>query len=90
MLLAIAASVLLTDIFFLRERTIPYTKAQSYSVTNLSFVVITYFVLFPNPRLMPNQPLYWFMMQIGMVLGFFTSYPMNRVLIKWGTKEAMG
>jgi hypothetical protein len=47
MLIAIAASVLLTDIFFLSERAIPSTKAQIYSVTNLSFVVITYFVLFP-------------------------------------------
>jgi FtsH-binding integral membrane protein len=53
-------------------------------------MALTYFVLFPNPHLMPNQPLYWFMMQIGMVFGFFTSYPMNRLLIKWGTKEAMG
>ncbi len=47
MLIAVAASVLLTDIFFLNERAIPFTKGQSYSVTNLSFVVITYFVLFP-------------------------------------------
>ena len=30
------------------------------------------------------------MMQIGMVLGYFTSYPMNRLLIKKGWKEAMG
>jgi FtsH-binding integral membrane protein len=52
-------------------------------------MALTYFVLFPNPHLMPNQPLYWFMMQIGMVFGFFTSYPMNRLLIKWDTKEAM-
>jgi hypothetical protein len=29
-------------------------------------------------------------MQIGMILGFFTSYPMNRWLIKSGWKEAMG
>jgi hypothetical protein len=47
MLIAVAASVLLTDIFFLSEKAIPFTKAQTYSVSNLSFVVITYFVLFP-------------------------------------------
>jgi hypothetical protein len=47
MLIAVAASVLLTDVFFLGERAIPFTKAQTYSVSNLSFVVITYFVLFP-------------------------------------------
>src|SRR6185312_16309574 len=47
MLIAIAASVLLTDAFFLNARAIPFTKAQGYSVGNLSLVVITYFVLFP-------------------------------------------
>jgi hypothetical protein len=30
------------------------------------------------------------MMQIGMVLGFFTSYQINRWLVKIGWKEAMG
>jgi hypothetical protein len=29
-------------------------------------------------------------MQIAMVLGFLTSYPMNRLLIKIGWKEVMG
>ncbi len=53
-------------------------------------MALTYFVFFPNPHLEPNQALYWFMMQIGMIIGFFTSYPMNRLLIRWGTKEAMG
>jgi len=32
---------------------------------------------------------YWFMMQIGMVLGYFTSYPVNWWLIRKGVKEAM-
>ena len=62
----------------------------AFEIGLFGWMALTYFVLFPNPRLMPNQPLYWVMMQIGMVLGFFTSYPMNRLLIKWGTKEAMG
>jgi len=47
MFIAVAASMLLTDLFFLRERDIPFTSAHPYSVSNLSFVVITYFVLFP-------------------------------------------
>jgi len=62
----------------------------AFEIRLFGWMALTYFVLFPNPHLMPNQPLYWFMMQIGMVFGFFTSYPMNRLLIKWGTKEAMG
>jgi hypothetical protein len=29
-------------------------------------------------------------LQVGMVIGFFTSYPMKRWLLKWGIKEVMG
>ena len=53
-------------------------------------MALTFFVFFPHPHLRPTQAGYWFMMQIGMILGFFTSYPMNRWLIKAGWKEAMG
>ncbi len=35
------------------------------------------FVLF-RPALHANQPEYWFMMRIGMAIGFLTSYPVNR------------
>ena len=38
---------------------------------------------------MVYSPVYWFMMQIGMVLGFATSYPMNWWLIQKGLKETM-
>jgi putative flippase GtrA len=62
----------------------------AFEVGLFGWMALTYFVLFPNPHLEPNQALYWFMMQIGMVIGFLTSYPMNRVLVRWGTKEAMG
>ena len=30
---------------------------------------------------------YWWMMQIGMILGFITAFPMNWILIKTGIKE---
>jgi hypothetical protein len=53
------------------------------------WMAITRFWLFPNPHLHPNSAAYWLMMQIGMVLGFLTSYPMNRLLIRMGWKEAM-
>lgn len=42
-----------------------------------------------RPHLMPNQPEYWFLMQIGMIIGFFTSYPANWLLVRVGLKEAM-
>lgn len=42
-----------------------------------------------QPHLEPKQPEYWFLMQIGMIIGFFTSYPANWWLIRKGWKEAM-
>ena len=62
----------------------------AFEIGLFGWMALTYFVLFPNPHLKANQPLYWFMMQIGMIIGFFTSFPMNRLLIRRGTKEAMG
>jgi hypothetical protein len=62
----------------------------AFEIGMFAWMSLTYFVLFPHPHLKPTQPAYWFMMQVAMVLGYFTSYPMNRVLIKIGWKEAMG
>jgi hypothetical protein len=68
-------------------------KADTLSLTAFQvglfgWMAFSYFVLF-QPPLMPNQPAFWFMMQIGMVLGFLTSYPANWFLVKTGIKEAM-
>jgi Domain of unknown function (DUF4396) len=46
------------------------------------------FVLFGS-TINPGMPVYWFMMQIGMFLGHFTSYPANWSLVRAGIKEAM-
>ena len=62
----------------------------TFEIGLFTWMGIVYFVLFPHPHLTPNRPTYWFMMQIGMVLGFFTSYPMNGWLIRKGWKEIMG
>ena len=67
-------------------------KADTLSLTAFEiglfgWMAIFQFLLFPG--LMPNMAAYWFMMQIGMCLGFLTSYPMNWWLIKSGVKEAM-
>lgn len=51
---------------------------------------LMYFVLFPYPHLKPTEAAYWSMMQIGMVMGFLSSYPMNRWLIKIHWKAVMG
>jgi hypothetical protein len=46
-------------------------------------------VLFPDPHLTPDHAAYWFLMQIGMAIGFATSVPANVWLIRRGIKEAM-
>lgn len=45
--------------------------------------------LFFHPPLHPDSVVYWFMMQVGMLLGFATAYPMNWLLLKKGLKEKM-
>ena len=62
----------------------------TFEIGLFAWMALTFFVFFPRPHLKPTEPGYWFMMQIGMVLGFFTSYPLNWWLIKVGWKEAMG
>ncbi len=69
-------------------------KADTLSLTAFEvglfgWMALTALVFFPHPHLHPTDPTYWFMMQVGMILGFFTSYPVNVWLIKRGIKEAM-
>ena len=61
----------------------------AFEVGLFGWMALTYFVFFPNPHLEPTSAVYWLMMQIGMVVGYFTSYPMNHFLVRWGLKEAM-
>jgi Sec-independent protein secretion pathway component TatC len=41
------------------------------------------------PRSELTSPTYWFMMQIGMVLGFIASFPINWYLVRAGVKPGM-
>ena len=52
-------------------------------------MALTAFLLFPSPHLHPDSPVYWFMMKMGMILGFGTAFPVNSWLISHGIKEAM-
>lgn len=45
-------------------------------------------LIFPDP-LPKTTASYWFLMQLSMILGFATAYPVNRWLIRRGIKEAM-
>jgi len=77
-----------------REGNAAALKADALSLTAFEvglfgWMLLQRFVFFHAHPLHPDEARYWFMMQLGMVLGFVTSYPMNWWLIKRGIKEAM-
>jgi hypothetical protein len=68
-------------------------KADTLSIVAFQVGLFGYMALFHlvfwDPPLDVASPAYWWQMQIGMVLGYFTSWPVNSWLIKRGWKEAM-
>ncbi|WP_240375135.1 DUF4396 domain-containing protein [Bacillus piscicola] len=60
----------------------------TFEVGMFGWMAIVHYLLFTEPP-KPNTAVYWFMMQIAMILGFLTSYPANWWLVKKGIKEAM-
>ena len=69
-------------------------RADTLSITAFQigmsgWAALSYFVLFPDPHLHANRAIFWFMMQIGVVIGFLASYHVNVFLIKKGWKEKM-
>lgn len=68
-------------------------KADALSLTAFEiglfgWMAVMQFGFFTTPP-KPDTPVFWFMMQIGMIIGFATAYPMNWVLVKTGIKDAM-
>ena len=59
----------------------------AFEVGMFGWMAVMYYVI--RPRFEPSQAEYWFLMQVGMVIGFFTSYPANWWLIRRGIKERM-
>jgi len=72
-------------------------KADTLSLTAwqvgmYGFMAIAYFLIFRpliGVELRVNSVEFWFMMQIAMIFGFITSYPVNWWLIEAGIKERM-
>jgi hypothetical protein len=63
---------------------------SAFEVGLFGWMAVMAFVLFPAPHhLHPDSPVYWFLMQIGMVIGFGTAWPANVWLIRHGIKEPM-
>jgi len=68
-------------------------KADTFSIVAFQLglfagMAIYQLVIF-DPPLDKATASYWFLMQLSMVLGFFTAYPVNRWLIRIGWKERM-
>lgn len=61
----------------------------AFEVGLFGWMAIMQLVLFTDPHLKPDRAAYWFLMQVGMVIGFATAYPANVWLIRRGIKEAM-
>jgi len=60
-----------------------------FEIGMFGWMAISWFVLFPAPHLDPGMAVFWFMMQIAMIVGFFTALPANAWLIHKGWKEKM-
>jgi hypothetical protein len=68
-------------------------KADTLSLTAwqvgmYGWMAIATFLLF-RTELGKTDPVFWLMMQVAMLAGFLTSYPVNWWLIRKGIKEAM-
>ncbi|MGN6235765.1 DUF4396 domain-containing protein [Dyella sp.] len=68
-------------------------KADTLSLTAwqvgmYGWMAIAIFLIFGH-RLDKSTPVFWFMMQIAMLCGFLTAYPVNAWLLRRGIKEAM-
>jgi hypothetical protein len=60
----------------------------SFQIGLFAFMALYHLVLW-QPPLTTASATYWFMMQIGMIVGYFTSWPVNAWLIRRGLKEKM-
>lgn len=68
-------------------------KADTLSLTAwqigmYGWMALATFVIFGH-ELPKTGPVFWFMMQIAMLAGFITAYPVNWWLLRKGVKETM-
>ena len=60
----------------------------AFEVGLFGWMIFVQLAAFPE-HLEPDSATFWFMMQIGMALGFLTAYPVNWWLVSAGFKERM-
>ena len=61
---------------------------SAWQIGMYGWMAVVLFVIF-DPALEKTSPVFWFMMQLAMIAGFLTSYPVNWWLIRRGIKERM-
>jgi hypothetical protein len=76
----------------LRDGIVAALKADTVSIVAFEiglfgWMALDAFVLFPGQSIATWN--HWFQMQIGMMIGFFASYPANWLLLRKGLKEPM-
>ena len=76
-----------------KDAIVAALKADTLSLTfwqigMYGWMAISIFLIFHH-SLKASDPVFWFMMQIAMMLGFLTAYPINWWLIRKGIKEEM-
>lgn len=77
-----------------QEAIIDAVKADTLSLTAFevgmfAWMAVIYFLALSAHRPDASSIVFWFVMQIGMVLGFLTTYPANWLLVRWGVKSGM-
>ena len=71
-----------------RPRRADALSLIAFEVGLFGWMIFVQLVAFPA-HLEPVSATFWFMMQIGMALGFLTAYPVNWWLVSAGLKERM-
>jgi hypothetical protein len=61
----------------------------AFEVGLFGWMAVMQLVLFTDPHLAPDHAAYWLLMQLGMIIGFLTSYPANVWLVRRGIKDPM-
>lgn len=60
----------------------------AFEIGMFGWIAYAFVMLLPTEPAV-SSPVYWFMMQIAMIIGFATAYPANWLLVKVGIKHGM-
>ena len=67
-----------------------FLSLTAFEIGLFGWMAVMAFVLFPAPhQLMPSSAAFWLLMQVGMMIGFATSWPANVWLVRRGIKVPM-